>query len=121
MAKKLFRYNLYLKWPRDREIIDWLDAQESASRAIRERLLRTFEDTPVEQPGGVVAIDATAVQEAVVRALDARRLTLPGVRQVVEAALREALSGLAVAGETPDADEVSTDDWMSNLDEMILD
>ena len=59
--------------------------------------------------------------EAVVRALDARRLTLPGVRQVVEAALREALSGLAVAGETPDADEVSTDDWMSNLDEMILD
>ena len=113
------KFNFYLNRDRDGEAIAWLDTQKNISATVREALLFYLAHQPGnETPASTTPINSAAVYQAIDQALT-ERFDLSAIRQVVEAGVSNALSGLSLsAARTSPVDE--EEDWLDEFDNTLL-
>lgn len=119
------RYSLYLNPERDRALIEWLDGQPNASRAIREQLQRSLLEEKSPRPpcdGAAPDIDTEAVRQAIAQALEDRHLSLGAIRQALEGVLDGLLGDNNASPRTASDAETDDDDWLgAALDDLVID
>jgi len=125
MKPKLISAITYLSPKRDKPIIEWLAKQENKAEAIREALWAFIQtpsaDSSTRQSAVSVAqatIDPEAIHQAVNQAL-AEYFDLSVIRQVVEAGVGNALTGLNVKGVSQTAAE-DGDNWLDELNDNLM-
>ena len=118
------RYSLYLNPERDHALIEWLERQPNASRAIREQLQRSLEEKSPRPPcdGAAPDIDTEAVRQAIAQALEDRHLSLGAIRQALEGVLDGLLGDNNASPRTAGGAEADNDDWLgAALDDLVID
>jgi hypothetical protein len=121
MSQKYVPMHIYLNPERDEAILTWLAGQKNRSAAVREALsvyLQTEKSNPAtSQITTQAVIDPATIYQAIDAAL-AERLDLGVIRQVVEAAVGQALAGLELSQVSEREDE--TDSILSLLESNLV-
>lgn len=116
MSQKFVPLHVYFNPERDTANLRWLEQQQSKSAAVREALRAYLQwqadDVASSEVTVLATVDADTIYQAVDEAL-AERLDLTAIRQVVEAAVGNALAGLTLTQVSEVEDEA--DDILSGL------